>query len=286
MPMDLAELETEIRDALERNGLRPGHLSLVSPLGERKGMRYAYRVQTDDGRVVKARHFGTADEARRVYELRRRLEAAFAPVLAVSGAVLIETWVDGEMLGADAEAWAQTAGALLGRLHAAPLGADISTQCGTMRWSEAAAADLDLLRGAGVIDSAENESFRAAIALRDPGRARVALIHKDFCAENMLIDNHGALRIIDTEQLAIDPIGFDLAWTWHRWPMPPESWSQFLSGYRSTAPWKPQAQEYWRIVTGLTLARVFFQRMPARLDVQLGRLRRCLSDVEDQVHIR
>ena len=41
---------------------------------------------------------------------------------------------------------------------------------------------------------------------------------------------------------------------------------------QSAAPPAPDASHYWRIVTGLTLARVFFQRMPARLDAQLARL--------------
>ncbi|HXQ21861.1 MAG TPA: phosphotransferase [Candidatus Acidoferrales bacterium] len=278
MTADLMALETEVRDAVARGGLRPRHLVLVSPLGERKGMRYAYRVETDDGHIVKARHFGSAAEAQRVHDLRLGLEGAFAPVLGCFGAVLIEAWIEGAMLSVlEAEAWVSTAGALLGRLHARPLGPDVSTRRETTRWNEAAAADLALLREAAVLPAAGCEAARAALQRQDPGRARVALIHKDFCAENMLIDTNGALRIIDTEQLAVEPIGFDIAWTWHRWPMSPQSWARFMAGYRAAAPAEPEAWEYWRIVTGLTLARVFFQRMPARLDAQLASLRRCIA---------
>jgi len=283
MASDLSQVEAEIRGVLQRRGSRPRRLSLVSPLGERKGMRYAYRVDTDDHRILKARHFGTADEARRVYELRRGLDGAFAPALECCGAVLIEAWVEGEMLGmSEAEAWAQPAGVLLGRLHARPLAPGVSSACDTARWSEASSADLDLLEHAGVMSAARGESLAAAVRRGDPGRARVALIHKDFCAENMLVDSAGALHIIDTEQLAIEPVDFDLAWTWHRWPMSPAAWARFMVGYRSAAPLKPAAQAYWRIVTGLTLARVFLQRMPDRLDAQLDRLIRCLADAAER----
>lgn len=276
MSADPKALEAEVRDALAHRGWRPRRLALVSPLGERKGMRYAYRVETDDGRIVKARHFGSADAAQRIEALRRGIEDAFAPVLDRVGAVLIEAWIEGDMLApAEAEAWAAEAGAVLGRLHARELDGGVPTDEPTARWSEAAAADIALLRGAAVLPAGTAEELRSAVRRHDPGRARLALIHKDFCAENMLIDAQRRLRIIDTEQLAVEPAGFDLAWTWHRWPMPAPAWEQFMAGYRSAAPPAPAAVHYWRIVTGLTLARVFFQRMPGRFDAQLARLLDC-----------
>jgi hypothetical protein len=280
---DFTVLETEVREALALGGWRPCALALISPLGERKGMRYAYRVETDDGLVVKARHFGSVEEAQRVHELRLGLEDAFAPVLGRFGPVLIEAWLEGAMLGAaEAQSWTQAAGALLGRLHARPLGPGSSAEEATTRWNEAAATDLTLLRRAEALSAAECEAVRAALLRHDPGRARVALIHKDFCAENMLIDRRGRLRIIDTEQLAVEPIGFDIAWTWHRWPMSKQSWARFMAGYRSAAPAEPDALEYWRVATGLTLARVFSQRMPARLDAQLATLLQCIAGSADE----
>jgi thiamine kinase-like enzyme len=280
MTADLTALEMEVRDAVALGGWRVRRLALISPLGERKGMRYAYRIETDDGRLIKARHFGSEDAARRVHELRLGLEDSFAPVLRRCGAVLIEAWLEGTMLDAiEAESWTQTAGALLGRLHARPLGPDDPSAEDTTRWTETALADLALLREAEALSASGCETVRGALQRHDPNRARAALIHKDFCAENMLIDTRGRLRIIDTERLAVEPIGFDLAWTWHRWPMSPRSWARFMDGYRSTAPAEPEASAYWRIVTGLTLARVFSQRVPARLDAQLASLLRYIASI-------
>jgi Ser/Thr protein kinase RdoA (MazF antagonist) len=265
-----------VRDALARAGWRPRRLELISPLGVGKGVRYAYRVETDDGRTVKARQFGSDAEAERVETLRRGIDDAFAPVLGRIGPVLIEAWLDGTMLaGADAEAWTQTAGAVLGRLHAHRAGADAVT--GTASWTAAASADLALLQQVGALSATDADRVRAALDQGDPRRARVGLIHKDFCAENMLIDARRRLRIIDTELITVDPLAFDLGWTWHRWPMSPRGWERFTAGYRSTAPAEPEAEAYWRIATGLTLARVFLQRMPARLDAQLASLSRCVA---------
>lgn len=279
MTADLTALETDVRAAVARRGLRVRRLTLVSPLGARKGARYAYRVDTHDGRSVKARHFGSVDDARRVHELRRGLETAFAPVLERCGAVLIEAWIEGDMLdAAGAEAAARRAGALLGRLHARALPPGTPTHVATAHWSDSAGADIDLLHESRALSAAGRECLAAALRRHDPGRARTALVHKDFCAENMLVDVRGRLRIIDTELIALDPAGFDLAWTWHRWPLSAPGWARFMAGYRSAAPAVPAAPAYWRIVTGLVLARVFHQRMPARLDAQLARLRRCVED--------
>ena len=283
MTADLAALEAEVRETLALCGFRPRALTLVSTFGERKGMRYAYRVDTEDGRIVKARHFGTPAEAQRVHELRLGLEDSFAPVIGCFGAVLIEAWLDGAMLEAsETDTWAQTAGALLGRLHARPLAPDVPTEKDTARWNELAATNLDLLQWEKILSTAECDAVRTALRRCDPGRARAALLHGDFCAENMLMDRGGRLRIIDMELVKIGPIGFDLAWTWHRWPMSPPAWSRFMAGYRSAAPAAPEAQAYWRIIAGVILARIFFQRMPSRLETQLTQLRRCLAAAEEK----
>ncbi len=281
MTTDLPGAEMEIRDALERSGHQPLRLVLISPLGERKGMRFAFRVETHDGQTLKARHCGDANEAQRIEELRRGLEDSFAPVLERIGAVLLEEWVEGEMLDVlAAEEWVPLAGALLGRLHARPLPTGVAAEVGTARRNETAEIDLDTLQAASALTAGECRAVRDALRAADPVRSRVVLNHKDFCVENMLIDGSGQLRIIDTEQLAFDSGGFDLGWTWHRWPMSAASWARFVAAYRSSSPWQPFAQHYWRIVTGLILARVFMQRMPKRLDAQLARLRQCVAEVE------
>jgi aminoglycoside phosphotransferase (APT) family kinase protein len=271
----LAELRRDIDRALERGGMTPRQVVLISPLGERKGIRLAYQVELDDGRTVKARHFGSEAAARRVFELQARLEVAFARVVAQEGAVLIEEWIEGTTLSdLQAEAWAEEAGALLGRLHCTPLGARGPQTARTRNWREAAESDLALIAGAGKLSAGDVVSLQAEMARRDPGAARVVLLNKDFCAENMLIDGQGRLRIIDNEQLDIAPAGFDLGRTFHRWPMADATWTRFLRAYRSCAPAAPEALGFWKIVASLETTRVFLQRFPVRLDASLTLLRR------------
>src|SRR5581483_8901261 len=269
------EVACEIAAALDRSGLRCRRVQLVSPLGERKGIRFAYRVDTEDGRTVKLRHFGAAEPAREHVALRAELDEAFAPVLGRDGAVVFEAWVAGVPLDdADPEERAGEAGALLGRLHATPMRASLGTTCDTRRWRSAAHSDLEILRRAGTLSAAEAAALGAALAALDPEAARVALIHKDFCAENMLVDGGGRLHLIDNEQLEVGPAGFDLGRTFHRWPMSRAAWTRFIAGYRACAPADPGATGFWRIVAALVGARVFLQRIPERLDASLELLRR------------
>lgn len=272
------EVSQDLAAAIARRGIRPRDVALVSPLGVRKGMRFAYRVEGEDGRIVKARHFGTAAQARIHYALRSELEDAFGRAIAVDGAVVFEEWVAGEApTPLEAEARAEEAGALLGRLHSRPLAPDVPGVRATSPWHAAARADAEILREGQALSAAEVDALVAELGRRDPSSAPVALIHKDFCAENFLIDRSGHLRVIDNEQIAIEPIGFDLGRTFHRWPMARDARAAFRRGYRSTGPGDAGAEGFWRIVAVLVGARVFFQRMPERLESSVAVLRRLLA---------
>jgi hypothetical protein len=259
-----AAARNEVEHELVALGLHPTSVDLVSPLGPRKGMRFAYRVVTADGQTVKARHLGTAQDADRLRALRCHLDPAFAPVLDQSGAVLVEEWVDGTPLcELDSTQWFEPAGALLGRLHHSRPDAGATA---TRSWTESARADLALLEEAEELTAAEAAALRERLHATDPGTARLGLLHKDFCADNFVIDTAGALRVIDNELLAIDPIGFDFGRTFHLWPMDDDAWSAFHQGYASAGLPPPDASAYWRIVAALVGGRVFLTRSRVRLE--------------------
>lgn len=273
-----ADVTPEIETALDRLGLRARRLVLVSPLARNKGRRCAYRLEADDGRTLKVRQLDTAEQARHLVELRAGLEEAFAPVLARYGCVLLEEWIEGiQLTELDAEARAADAGALLGRLHARALGPDAPATLRTRTWVERAMSDLEILAGAQKLGSREVAALRAEIVRHDPGAVRACLVHMDFCAENMLIDAGGQLRVIDNELLAIAPAGFDLGRTFDRWPMSAAAWGRFRRGYRSSAAAEVEAIGFWKILAALMGARVRFQRAPARLDAALALLRRFIE---------
>ena len=267
-----AAVRREVEATLPTLGLRARCVELVSPLGPQKGIRFAYRVVTADGETVKARHLGTPDDASRLQALRRDLEPAFAPVLDRCDAVLLEAWIDGTPLGElDPGPWFEPAGALLGRLHCVVPDAGTTS---TRPWTAAARSDLALLEGAQELTATQASALRERLHATDPATARLGLIHKDFCADNIVIDTAGALRVIDNELLDLDPIGFDLGRTFHLWPMRDDAWTAFHRGYQTTGPCAPEATAYWRVVATLVGARVFLTRSRVRLEETIRLLRR------------
>ncbi len=265
-----AQAEREVREALERHGAGSWQLEPISGLGESKGRRWAFRARAPDGGSVKARHLETPEEARALCVLRAGLEPAFAPVLACHGAVVIEEWVEGEPPAPGAEDWAAQAGALLGRLHARPA-EGFAAGAGPRLWLDTAHRDLAVLCDGGWLGVAEAEGLRARLDVADLGEA-MALIHRDFCAENMIIDVQGRLRVIDNEWLTLGPPAFDLGRTRHRWPLTAAGWERFLDGYRAEAG-EPEQLELWTLVATLFGARVFAQVDRKRLDPLLSLLR-------------
>lgn len=269
----------EIDAALRAAGIRARRIALVSPMGEAKGRRLAYRVEDEAGRVVKLRQFEDECAARTVFALRDGLDPAFAPALRRHGCVIIEAWIDGRApSAAEAAARAHEAGALLGRLHARPLAAGTEATVPTAPWREGVESDLALLGAAAVLPSAVVSRLLEDVRLADPGAAPATRIHLDFCADNMILDDQGALRVIDNEQLTVDCAGLDLARTFCHWPMSGPAWERFGAGYRSAAPGVPAAGAFWRIVAAALGARVYLQRGLSLLERPLELLRRCARD--------
>jgi len=269
MPL-AAEHSLDVRTAVERAGLRAREVGLLSPPDPRKRNRSAWRVDLEDGGTVKARRLESAAAARELRALREGVDPAFVAVVGCHEAVLLEEWVDGQPLSDDAaRARAGEAGALLGRLHAAPHPA-----VATGRWRTQAERDLDSLDAARVLDAREVASLRCRLAAQDPGASRGALVHRDFCAENMLVDPRGRLRVIDNEWFAIDAAGLDLARTLYRWPMDDGPRGAFLAAYRDAAGSDAGPLGFWELVAVLWSARARLDQPADRRGVPIEVVRR------------
>jgi hypothetical protein len=73
-----SETTPEIAAALTHFAIRPCRVALISPLRDRKGSRFSYGVDGEDGRIFKVRQLDSSECARRLLELRAGLEAALA----------------------------------------------------------------------------------------------------------------------------------------------------------------------------------------------------------------
>lgn len=243
--------------------------------------RAAFRVETSDGRRTKLRRMPSEARARGV---ERSLEALadprFARVLLRCGRLLVDEWIDGRGLdecGATRERVAE-AGALLGRVHTTPPPPDAAVAepgAAPDAHGDALRADLDFLASAGLLDPAARARLENAAAAARPEQAEVGLVHGDFCAENLLVDARGQLRVVDNEALGVGPLDLDLARTAYRWPLDGREGRAFLDGYAAYR--DPDAgaahAPFWRIRVLAKSARLRASGGWDRADVPLVALR-------------
>ena len=249
----MAAIRTELEAALlERERVAEAKLTLISPMGELKRRHLCWLAEAPGVRL-KLRRMDDEAEAARLCELSDAMPPAFVRPLGHHGAVVFEPWIEGVEPGGDGD-WIEQAGAELGRLHEAAEGT-----VDTSQWAATAAADVAVLADLGAIDADEAATLAGLVADEDPGSARAALLHRDFCPENFLIDREGALVIFDNEWLLHGPAGVDLGRTFHRWPMPAAQRERFLAGYTAVAG-EPSDPGYWALVADLFGARVLCQR--------------------------
>ncbi len=261
-----AAVEEAIAAALDEYGVGPRTLVPISPIHGLKHDRYTLLVETGDGARIKARSLDDAAEAESLCELRHELGPAFAPVLHRRGAVLIEEWIEGATAGPEEAAGrAAEAGSVLGKLHARPLGEDEPEEQRTTRYTERAHAELERLASDERLTPDTAEALLAEVETLDPGAFRPALIHRDFCAENFVIDDGGRLVVIDNEWFEIGAPGFDLARTYHRWPMPAPAWERFRRAHREAAG-EVEALRFWMVSTALFGAGVYQRLSDPRVD--------------------
>jgi hypothetical protein len=276
-------LEPEILRALEQAGLRPRSFARISNIRSPEIDRSAYRVEHSGG-TVKVRRLEDEATASRLVALRDGLPDAFVPVLFRCGRVLLEEWIEGEALSdPPAPDRLAEAGVLLGALHArSTLGSSrLHEVRGTGGHLLTAERSLRHVVAAGALGKDEAASLARVMRELDPRHAIHGLVHFDFCGENMLIDVHGRLRVVDNERLRVDALGFDLARTWYRWALPEPDWEHFCSAYAASVPFSdPQETlRFWQIVAVARAAALRLRAFPERADVTIMRLRAIVSMV-------
>ncbi len=257
---DLASVRDAVRAALDRERLAPAGFEVLSPPNARKRGRATLRIALVGGTVVKARWLESSEEAARLFAVRADLDSAFAPPIAAHGRVLLESWIDGTSVAAlacdaQAETIAAGAGTILGSLHARSV-QPVMAYTSTAPWRSEAERDLAALVDAGKLGGVDARALATRLAESDPPSTTLALIHRDFCGENLVRDPRGRLWVIDNEWLMHGPAGFDLGRTYCRWPMPGHAWKRFVASYGAAMPIDLQALSFWQLAAALFGARI------------------------------
>lgn len=230
---DLAALVREVSVPLVR-AVR------ITGLPSRVLARATFRLDFLDGRRLKGRRLDGQADAERIATLAGLLGLPALPrVLARRGAALLEEWVPGASLDRrrpDRETL-RRAGVLLGAIHRAGrrgLGSHPAPPGIAPSPAERLAAidqGLGALARAGVLSAAAAGRLADAAHRHAPSRPATGIIHRDFCAENLVVDRAGRPHAVDSGTLALDALDFDLARTWYRWPMTSAARAAFEVGY-------------------------------------------------------
>jgi aminoglycoside phosphotransferase (APT) family kinase protein len=131
------------------------------------------------------------------------------------------------------------AGGLLGEIHRVGMQQRPSASASELVSAELERSreQLDDLVGRGALDRREADALGARIAQARVGstRAHSGIVHGDFAPENLVLDETGALRIVDNESVQPGLLDLDLSRVWARWPMPAHHWQAFLDAYAERA---------------------------------------------------
>jgi thiamine kinase-like enzyme len=226
------------------------------------------------GGVVKARRLESQAAGEALVALRAGLEDAFVPVLACHDGVLLEAWVEGHVLaGAAAGRRANEVAALLARLHAHPR-PEAPAYVATSVWQAKARGHLERLGSAGALAPAAVRTLHEELLRSDPGRAVAALVHRDLCPENIVVDAAGRLNVVDNEWFDVDAAGLDLGRTLVRWPLGGAAQEDFLRAYHEAAHVDPGPLGFWALVAALWSARTRLGQSTARQQGPLALLAR------------
>ena len=282
-------LDPEIAAALDEFGFRVRRWRRISTIRAAETGRSVFRIDLEDGAILKARRLENATTARELFELRQEAPPGFAPALYCRDAVLLEAWIDGEALtpgSATAEHLTEAA-VLLATLHSAPSarGRPLPAPQSTASERESAEAARRHLAAEGRFSRAESDRVAAELARLDPGHAVVGVVHTDFCGDNMVIDSAGRLHVIDNERMGIGPLGLDVARTWYRWMLPRAAWETFRESYRFRMPHDDALPNFafWALVATLKSAALFSRLDPVRTRPPLEVLRKLMARIEQSM---
>jgi hypothetical protein len=183
---------------------------------------------------VKARYWPkNADLIFQLKVLERFPRVRFPKILIQSGQSTLEDWIEGESIRDTAdETVVMESGKLLGCIHQTPPpdSAPGYVHSSIQEYEVNLTDGLDQLKTLEYIDLPFARQVQNAAMEARPNTTEVGLIHRDFCADNLILSNNMVCSI-DNTTFAIGPFELDLARTWYRWRMKTEHWNVFLRGY-------------------------------------------------------
>ncbi len=229
-------LGEDFAELVARVGSRLVDVVPLTRLAFRLERRACFRLHFADGRAFKYRRMASAVQAAALERLISRIGSPRIPrVLDRHGAGLLIEFVEGRALrwkDQTPDLLAECA-ALHGRIHETPAN-DLLAEAPPFRITDEAAdvgRRIDGLVAQKAITATEADGLVELAMNRLPRACEMGIIHRDFCAENLVISEAGDPFIVDNEAIRIGAFDFCLARTWYRWPMRPSEREAYWESY-------------------------------------------------------
>jgi hypothetical protein len=200
-----------------------------------RAARGTFRLTFADGSVAKGRRCEHRRQAERIQELAVYLDPRHFPrIHRRDGCALLEEWVEGRSLSGTADDGVfERGGAMLASLHSV----DVPQNRRLAARSYVEASGLRVVQGVArlvrmnAITKEDGAAARELATSQRPRDLAPALIHGDFCGDNMVLDANERVRLVDNESVIVHVPQYDLARTWYRWPMSGRQRAAFEHGY-------------------------------------------------------
>lgn len=229
------ELGLDLWALIDAVGVPVVEVRQVTTIPAVHGERGSFRVTFADGQILKARRLRTPSDAERVARLSSLLDPqVFPPVLAHRGCGLLTRWIPGvDVRNGD---WTprdlRTCGRVHATIHRLPITGDMALlRRAPVRSEQRLGQLLDELVQRRALATWQADAVRSLTSLAAPPTERIAVCHRDFCGDNIVIAADGQVCVVDNEGMTIDSPEYDLARTWYRWPMTPDQQRAYAEGY-------------------------------------------------------
>ncbi len=255
--------------------------------------RASFRLRFGDGRILKGRLLDSNAIAERVEYLSQFLDHRHFPkVLGRRGCALLMEWIEGQPLTSVQcpPELVRCCGALQGLLHSmlVPKEMHIEAHPREQDWQAKLEENIHEMVARRALGREEGKQVLELALRHAPASFALGLVHRDFCAENIVLGAHGQVYVIDNETLHIDAYDYDLARTWYRWPLNRLQRAAYYDGYnqyRTTADFAKYFL-YWAMVV-LVEATVYRLRIRTRgASIPIRRIKALLRDVQHRTSLR
>lgn len=243
--IDIEKCDPNLKILIEAQASKVLIIKSISSIDTDVLNKNVYKIIFEDHTLIKGRTYTNEFHAKKVYELSNYLkDLNVSKPLAILGKSMLLEWIKGysprpgelnlNQVGA--------CGKLMAHIHLTPLPKITKNKYKHLALNDNGDNDdmnrfifdqIELLNSLNMLTKPEGDKLKEIILDNYIGDIKLTLVCGDLCRENLVINKYNDLFLVDTENLTIDTIEYDLARSLYRWPMNKNERTAFINGYMS-----------------------------------------------------